>query len=258
MVEVIVLFIISCGASIVGAITGIGGGIIIKPVVDATGLLAPDVINFLSGCTVMSMSAVSLWRNIRSGLRVDSNRTFYLAGGAALGGVVGKFVFQTMLAGFDNTTSVTVWQNVIILLLTAVVLWYVLQKHKLKSYNIKNCAVIVLIGGFLGIMSSFLGIGGGPINIMVLALLFSMEGKEITVNSILVILFSQVSSLIYSFCIGIPNFKISWLLVMVFGGVAGGIIGSGVLRRLSVKNMEVVFHILLVIIICICIFNIVK
>lgn len=258
MLEEIVLFIISCGASIVGAITGIGGGIIIKPLVDATGLLAPDTINFLSGCTVMSMSVVSLWKNVRSGMCIDFNRTFYLASGAATGGIIGKILFQRMMSGFANTTVVTVWQNIIILLLTVVVLWYVLQKHRLRSYNVTNRALIVFVGSLLGIMSSFLGIGGGPINIMILTLLFSVEGKEIAVNSILIILFSQVSSLIYSLCIGIPVFELPWLFTMVFAGVAGGFVGSSILRRLSVKNMDLLFRILLMVIIIICMYNIVK
>ncbi|MFR9254508.1 MAG: hypothetical protein ACLVJ6_02695 [Merdibacter sp.] len=45
-------FLISFGASIIGAICGIGGGIIIKPVMDAFGALDVSIINFLSGCTV--------------------------------------------------------------------------------------------------------------------------------------------------------------------------------------------------------------
>ena len=47
--------LVSFGASIVGAICGIGGGVIIKPTLDAFGVLSVATISFLSGCTVLSI-----------------------------------------------------------------------------------------------------------------------------------------------------------------------------------------------------------
>ena len=52
--EVLVLCI-AFGASIVGAICGIGGGVIIKPLLDAFGIASVAEISFLSGCTVLSI-----------------------------------------------------------------------------------------------------------------------------------------------------------------------------------------------------------
>ena len=48
-------FLVSLCASAVGAVCGIGGGEIIKQVLDATGILAVTTGSFLSGCTVLSM-----------------------------------------------------------------------------------------------------------------------------------------------------------------------------------------------------------
>ena len=42
----------------------------------------------------------------------------------------------------------------------------------------------------LGILSSFLGIGGGPINLVVLFFFFSMDTKTAAQNSLYTILFS--------------------------------------------------------------------
>ena len=44
----VVFILVSFGASIIGAICGIGGGVIIKPTLDAFGLLEVSAINFLS------------------------------------------------------------------------------------------------------------------------------------------------------------------------------------------------------------------
>ena len=52
----LVYFLVAFLSSIVGAICGIGGGVVIKPVLDLFQLGAVSTINFLSGCTVLSMS----------------------------------------------------------------------------------------------------------------------------------------------------------------------------------------------------------
>ncbi len=252
----VILFIISCGASVVGAITGIGGGIIIKPLVDASGLLAPDTVNFLSGCTVLAMSAVSVMRNRSTGFKTDNSRTPYLAVGAAVGGICGRLVFRSVMTFVSNTQFVTVFQNIIIFLLTAIVLWYEIYSSKLMTRNINSHAAIICIGLVLGIISSFLGIGGGPINIMLLGALFSMKGKDLTVNSLLIVLFSQISALACAIFMGVPDFEPTWLLLMVFGGISGGIVGNAVLRRISVKNMKYVYRVLLVVIMAACVYNI--
>ena len=52
----LVFFVVALGASVVGAICGIGGGVIIKPVLDLLHLETVPAISFFSGCTVLSMS----------------------------------------------------------------------------------------------------------------------------------------------------------------------------------------------------------
>lgn len=81
---------ISFLASIIGGIGGIGGGIIIKPALDLSGLASIATISFLSSCTVLSMSAYNVCKSLseKSGAP--------LAIGAALGGIVGKAVSRRM------------------------------------------------------------------------------------------------------------------------------------------------------------------
>lgn len=59
----VIFFVICFGASIVGAICGIGGGVIIKPVLDAFQILDVATISFLSGCTVLSMSTYAVLKS---------------------------------------------------------------------------------------------------------------------------------------------------------------------------------------------------
>ena len=60
----ILFFVVSLLASVAGAICGIGGGVIIKPVLDMAHLADVSTISFLSGCTVLSMSCYSVGKSM--------------------------------------------------------------------------------------------------------------------------------------------------------------------------------------------------
>ncbi len=100
-------FVVSFIASIVGAICGIGGGVVIKPVLDMLKLASVSTISFLSGCTVLSMSCYSVVRSAFSGeRRVDTRTGTPIAIGAALGGIIGKELFGYIRGMFENQNAV--------------------------------------------------------------------------------------------------------------------------------------------------------
>ncbi len=94
---------ISFLASIIGGICGIGGGIIIKPALDLSGLASIATISFLSSCTVLSMSAYNVCKSLseKSGA-IDTKSGTPLAIGAALGGVGGGIVGKAVSRRMDN------------------------------------------------------------------------------------------------------------------------------------------------------------
>ena len=61
---VLVFLLISILSSVAGSICGIGGGVIMKPILDAAGIMSVSGISFLSGCTVLAMSVVSVYKNM--------------------------------------------------------------------------------------------------------------------------------------------------------------------------------------------------
>lgn len=71
------------------------------------------------------------------------------------------------------------------------------------------------MGVLLGIISSFLGIGGGPINLVVLGYCFSMDSKTAAVISLYIILFSQLASLLAALISGVPDYSPSIILFLV-------------------------------------------
>lgn len=252
-----ILFLIAISASVLGALTGIGGGVIVKPVVDAAGLLSSAAANLLCGCMVLSMSVVSLVRN-RKGPKPPMKFVTPLAFGAAAGGVSGNLLFGLVKKAVGNDKLVVLVQACVLLVLLVGALLYGIFKKKIKNLHVKNIPVILLSGILLGLLSAFLGIGGGPVNLVLLYFLFSLGVKEAAFGSLFVIAVSQTASLILTIATGIPSFNAYDLIAMILGGVGGGLIGSAVLKRISVNKAETVYTVMLVAIIGICIYNIVR
>jgi len=252
-------FLICFASCIVGAICGIGGGVIIKPVLDAVGAMEIAAINFLSGCTVLSMTAYSVLRSRTGGKsRIDMAVGTPLAIGAALGGVAGKQLFDILRAAFQGS-GLHVTQSACLLLITLGTLIYTVNKDRVKTKQVENKGACCLIGLALGLMSAFLGIGGGPINLVVLFYFFSMDTKTAAENSLYIILFSQVASLILSIVTGtVPTFSPLMLGLMVGGGILGGVCGRRINKKIDSAVVDKLFIALMALIILINIFNIVK
>ncbi len=253
-------FLICFLASIVGAICGIGGGVIIKPVLDAFGVLEVSVISFLSGCTVLSMTTYSMVKSrVGKDSAIEQKTTLPLAIGAALGGVVGKWIFSLLVSGYPNQDKAGAIQAVCLLLVTIGTLIYTVNKEKVRTKNVTSPVACAIIGVVLGVMSSFLGIGGGPINLVVLYYFFSMKTKQAAENSLYIIFFSQIASLCYSvFTRSVPEFS-AWLLVlMALGGIGGGICGRAFNKKIKDTTVDKLFIGLMVIIILINVYNIYK
>jgi len=254
MLLYVLIFAVCLLSSAAGGICGIGGGVIIKPVVDALGVLSVSALSFLSGLAVLSMSCISVYKQRKRRL-VDLKTGTPLALGAAAGGLVGKAMFDVIKTSVGEA-PVGLIQSVALGLITLGTLLYMLNRSKIKTHSVKNPLLCALIGLVLGVMSSFLGIGGGPINLCVLYYFFSMDTKKAAANSLYCILFSQAASFLSTAVQGkIPEFPWVLLALMIAGGVLGGMIGSKLNEKLSAKQVDKLFTGLLVLIILICVYN---
>lgn len=252
----LVYFLVAFLSSIVGAICGIGGGVVIKPVLDLFQLGAVSTINFLSGCTVLSMSLYSVGKAmINRDSKVDMATGTPLAIGAALGGVAGKELFGLIKSMFANGEMVGGVQAIALGIITIGTLLYTVKKSQILTIQIKNRLFCTVVGLLLGIMSSFLGIGGGPINLVVLGYLFSMDSKTAAANSLYIILFSQLASFVSTLITGLPAFDPLVLALMVAGGIGGGIVGRTLNKRMDNRAVDKLFICLMSLIIAICVFN---
>ena len=253
----VIFFLVALGASAVGAICGIGGGVSIKPVLDLLHLETVSAISFLSGCTVLTMSCYSVGKSLLAGEKRVSLRTGTpLAAGAAAGGLLGNQLFSLVRALSDTPDRVGAVQAACLAAVTVGTLLYTLNKARIPTYRLRNKWACAAIGLALGCMSSFLGIGGGPINLVVLYFFFSMDTKTAAANSLYIIFFSQLCSLLTTLITNsVPDFRWTVLALMAAGGLGGGVLGRRLNQRMSGAAVERLFILLMAVIICISLFN---
>ena len=247
-------------ASVVGAICGIGGGVIIKPVFDALELFSVDTTSFVSGCIVLCMAGYSILREQLSGCSmINKDVSPVLGVGAATGGLLGKMVFRILIEAAGISGIVGKLQSAILFFITGLTILYTVKKKSIKRLNCRNKAVCFSAGLLLGFLSSFLGIGGGPVNLFVLSYFFSMGIKEAASNSLCIILISQVASLIFSAVTGaVPECS----RIIVFGlsslGILGGVVGRTLNQRISSCCVDRLFMAAMAGIMVICLISFLK
>lgn len=244
-------------ACTIGKICGMGGGVIIKPALDALGLYSVEVINFYSACTVIAMSGYSVLKSMKRDARqIDIKMSSFLAIGAAIGGFLGKAMFKRIADNLGSLNLAGAIQALVLLLLTFLCLIYTLKKNRVKSLKVANVFLCVIIGFFLGGLGSFLGIGGGPFNMVVLYLFFSMNTKTAAENSLYIILISQLAGVIKLIISGtVPTFSVGILLLMMIFGILGSEIGSIANKKLSEKTATRLFELTMLLVMALCVYN---
>lgn len=251
-------FLICIGASTLGAISGFGGGVMIKPLLDSTGFFPASTVSFLSGCTVLAMSLSSTIRGRKNGTKLEVSTSIPLAIGSAAGGVAGGRLLAVFKTAVGHENRIGLIQAAVLSITVIAVFIYVLKKERFRAYRIKNIFAVGAVGIAAGLLSAFLGIGGGPINIAMLQLCFSMDTKTASKCSIFIILFSQTASLVASVIAGtVPVFPWTLLLAMILGGVGGAVLGGKFSQHMSNQHVDKLVLVLLIFVLFVNIRNII-
>lgn len=242
-------------STILGAITGLGGGVIIKPLFDIIGYHSAASIGFYSSVAVFTMCMVSIYKQTRKGFNFKFNMLLTISLGSIVGGILGEKIFN-ILSSFLENDVVKIIQSSLLGITLFCILIYTLNKKKIKHYNIENLIIIFCTGVFLGSISVFLGIGGGPLNVALMMLLFSFNMKEAAIYSIATIFFSQVSKLAILMLEGkIFEFDLKFIPFIIVSALIGGWIGTLINQELKSRNIERLYNLLMIVLLCISIYN---
>lgn len=248
--------IIALIASLFGACCGLGGGVIVKPLLDATTELSASEISVISTFCVLTIALTSVIKYITQRTRIDFKRSLFLGIGSAVGGLLGTSLFKQALVHIPEQYVTFIQSFLLALFLSLAVIYITFLKKKL-SFNIKNPAVIALSGLLLGAFASFAGVGGGPINVALTVLLFSLSIKEAAVSSLVIILISQLTKIgTLAFTGGLTG-DLSPLIIMLPIAFVGAIIGAYLNKRLPERVVLSLYNIAVVSIVAVTVINVI-
>ncbi len=262
--QYVIYSLLSLFACTAGAISGMGGGVIVKPIMDLVGHYDAVTISLLSSITVYSMSIVSLVKSRgQSDLQDEpwssTSHLVVLGVGGVIGGLTGQTIFSLVVQAVNSSTLVTLIQNILFFFVSVSISIFLLLLKRIRTLKCMSYQSYGLTGLCLGMISAFLGIGGGPINVAVLMFMFSFDMKTAAFSSILVIFFSQSSKLLQVFFSnGFSGIDLSIAPFMILFAIIGGFVGTVIKKKMTNDSIAILFNVIQVLIIAACIINIIK
>ncbi|MBF0787005.1 MULTISPECIES: sulfite exporter TauE/SafE family protein [unclassified Streptococcus] len=253
MIKTLLYALVILLANTVGAVSGMGGGIIIKPALQFFHLDSALLINFYSSLAVLTMSISSTWKQIQQKQTIDLLTVGLLGIGSSLGGIIGDLSFHYLNTAIGNDKSV-VLQMFLIIVSLLLALW--ISSNRITYLMVKGRWFMLPIGLFLGLFSTILGIGGGPINISCFLFFFGIGIRKATIYSIITIFFSQAAKIGQALLSGnVSGIDSGLSLIIILAALTGGWIGASISNHISEKKIFFFYHIVLLFVLTLGIFN---
>ena len=221
--------ILALFATIIGAVVGIGGGLIMRPMLGMMGV-AKDLASFTSGMAVFFMAISNLITHKRRGTKIELKGTMPLAIGSIIGGFSGGALLKIVSTELINIGYIFV---------LLVILISVFGRPYMKPFKVEHPVGQIAIGLVTGSLSGLFGIGGGPLQVAALLLFFNLSAKEAAVQSVLITLLTTLAALTRYTIDGYADFSIAIYMVPV--AIVGGLIGSILNRKFSNKVISLIF-----------------
>ena len=238
MIDQLWLIPLGVAAGMLGSMIGLGGGIIVVPVLTFLGF-PPTVAASNSLFAALSnaiASTVSYSKQKRIEFSLGLKLGLLSIPGTVLGAIISTDfapeIFK-ILFGFVLIASAA----------------YIFLRRKIESKEkiLSQQMMIFAVGAsfFAGIISSFFGIGGGIIFVPLMVVGMGMAMKRAAPTSQLILLFASLSGVIVHSVLGHPDFLQAGFLAI--GSFIGGLIGA----RLSIDIKERYLQILVSVVILI-------
>ena len=237
MFEDIWLIPLGFAAGILGSMIGLGGGIIVVPVLTFLGF--PPTMAASNSLFAAFSNAVASTISYSRQKRIEYSIGLKLGLLSIPGTVLGAYISTDDAPGIFKILFGLV-------LISSIV--YIFTKRKMESKQINTSKFIMLlaIGSsfFAGIISSFFGIGGGIIFVPLMVAAMGMGMKKAAPTSQFILLFASFSGLITHSILGHPDFYQSLLLAI--GAFAGGMFGARLSLEVKEKNLQIIVSIALI------------
>ena len=224
-------------AGILGSIIGLGGGIIIVPVLTFMGF-SPTLAVSNSLFAVFSNSVGSTIEYAKQ-KRVEFSLGWKLGLMAVPGTILGAFISS------DLSSEIFKILFALVLISSAS---YIFLKRKIeeKPVDISRLLLVFSAGAsfFAGIISSLFGIGGGLSFVPLMVVALGISIKRAAPTSQFILMFASFSGLIVHSMLGHPDYYQALLLSI--GAFAGGILGARLSLEIKENKLKIIVVIVLI------------
>ena len=261
-VDVLIIFLVSIVAGFIGALFGLGGGVLIIPFLTLVeGVPVPLAVgaSIVSVVATSSASAATYVQDHLTNLRLGMFLEIGTVAGAITGAFVAVFLPASVLfflfglillyativmiraRGIDFPADVRPDKTSRILALGSQ--YEDRSLNRVVKYEVTRTPLTVFIGFFAGIVSGLLGVGGGIINVPTMNLVSKIPVKVASATSNFIIGVTAASSASVYLLRGDVHPLLAAPLII---GVAGGaLLGTKVLKVTPPTRVKVAFGILL-------------
>lgn len=225
------LLLLGFVAGILGSMIGLGGGIVVVPVLTFLGF---------SPTLAASNSLFAAFSNaIASTISYSKQKRIEYSLGLKFGLLSIPGTILGALISAEITSSLFKILFGIVLLASSV---YIFSKRKMepKTYNLSKQIMVLAAAAsfFAGIISSLFGIGGGIVFVPLMVIIVGLSMKLAAPTSQFILLFVSASGMITHAFLGHPDFYQALLLAA--GAFGGGLLGSRLSLEVGEKKLKIV------------------
>ena len=237
MIEELWLIPLGFVAGVLGSMIGLGGGIIVVPVLTFFGF-GPSLAASNSLFAAFSNAAASTISYSRQ-KRIVYSLGFKLGLLAIPGTVLGALISADITPGIFKLLF-----GLVLIASSAYI--FIKRKIEEKEKNTSKQIMILAIGAsfFAGIISSFFGVGGGIIFVPLMVVAMGLGMKNAAPTSQFILLFVSFSGIIVHSLLGHPDFIQSGLLAA--GAFAGGLVGARLSLDIKERNLQILVSVVIV------------
>ncbi len=237
MIEELWLIPLGFVAGVLGSMIGLGGGIIVVPVLTFAGF-SPTLAASNSLFAAFSNAVASTISYSRQ-KRIEYSIGLKLGLLSIPGTILGAYISADVTPGIFKILFGLV-------LLSSATYIFLRRKIESRQINTSKQVMVLAVGAsfFAGIISSFFGIGGGIIFVPLMVVAMGMGMKNAAPTSQLILLFASFSGLVTHSILGHPDYFQALLLAV--GAFGGGLIGARLSLEIKEKGLQILVSIVII------------
>ena len=238
MIDQLWLIPLGFAAGILGSMIGLGGGVIVVPVLTFLG--------FSPTAAASNSLFAALSNAVASTISYSKQKRIEYSIGWKLGLLS---IPGTILGAIISTDAAPHIFKILFGLVLVASAVYIFLRGRIKSGDTKLSPLMIVfaVGAsfFAGIISSFFGIGGGIIFVPLMVVGMGMAMKRAAPTSQMILLFASLSGVITHSLLGHPDFLQAGFLAI--GSFIGGLVGARLSIQIKERNLQILVSVVLLI-----------